>query len=89
MLSFLGRLLFLNGFSFVYLWGEMESTRQEACIKAFQQETEIKVMVGNSDTCSQLWITVDKSLANLRYLRRARLELDRRQPRHCLRPLVA
>ncbi len=51
MLSFLGRLMFLNGFRFVYLWGEMESTRQEACIKAFQDDPDIKIMVGDSDTC--------------------------------------
>ena len=52
MLSFLGRLVFLNGFRFVYLWGEMEPARQEACIKAFQEDPEIKIMVGAPSTCS-------------------------------------
>ena len=52
MLSFLGRLVFLNGFRFVYLWGEMEPARQEACIKAFQEDPEIKIMVGAPNTCS-------------------------------------
>lgn len=45
VLSFLGRMLFQNGIRFVYLWGELKSGQQEMCIKAFQQDPEIKVMV--------------------------------------------
>lgn len=45
MLSFLGRMLFQTGLKFVYLWGEMEETEQEMCIRAFEQEADIKVMV--------------------------------------------
>ncbi|KAL2158191.1 hypothetical protein VTH06DRAFT_4759 [Thermothelomyces fergusii] len=45
MLSFLGRMLFQNGFRFVYLWGEMETDEQERCIRAFEDMAEIKVML--------------------------------------------
>ncbi|AEO57331.1 hypothetical protein MYCTH_2117854 [Thermothelomyces thermophilus ATCC 42464] len=45
MLSFLGRMLFQNGFRFVYLWGEMEPDDQERCIRAFEQIADIKVML--------------------------------------------
>jgi SNF2 family DNA or RNA helicase len=45
MLCFLGRMLFQNGFKFVYLWGEMEPDQQEMCIRGFQEVPDIKVMV--------------------------------------------
>lgn len=45
MLSILGRMLFQDGFKFVYLWGEMETRQQERSIKAFQKVPEIKIMV--------------------------------------------
>lgn len=45
ILSILGRMLFQNGFKFVYLWGEMKQDQHEACIKVFQEVPDIKIMV--------------------------------------------
>lgn len=45
MLAILGRMVFQRGFNFVYLWGGMGAAQQEMCIRAFQQEPSIKIMV--------------------------------------------
>jgi SNF2 family DNA or RNA helicase len=50
MLCFLGRMLFQEGFRFVYLWGEMDPNQQEMSIRAFQEVPEIKVMVSPPPT---------------------------------------
>ena len=68
MLSLLGRLVFLNGFKFVYLWGEMDPARQEACIKAFQQDPDIKIMVRAPDTCARGCALLDIQDGLLTYL---------------------
>lgn len=55
MLGMLGRMLFLEGFRFVYLWGEMGEDEQDRSIKAFKTVPEIKVMV--SSHCSPALLT--------------------------------
>lgn len=45
MLCILGRMLFQNGFRFVYLWGEMRDDHQQRSIQVFQKVSEVKVMV--------------------------------------------
>ncbi|KAK4106971.1 hypothetical protein N658DRAFT_37157 [Parathielavia hyrcaniae] len=45
VLSILGRMLFQSGFRFVYLCGEMSPEQHEMSIKAFQEATEIKIML--------------------------------------------
>jgi SNF2 family DNA or RNA helicase len=45
MLSILGRMVFQKGINFVYFWGGMDSSQQQMCIKAFQENPRIKIMV--------------------------------------------
>lgn len=45
VLAILGRMVFQNGFKFLYLWGEMDPIRQDMCIRAFQERPEIKILV--------------------------------------------
>ncbi|KAK4146878.1 P-loop containing nucleoside triphosphate hydrolase protein [Dichotomopilus funicola] len=45
ILAILGRMVFQNGFKFVYLWGEMNPIRQDMCIRAFQENPDIKILL--------------------------------------------
>ncbi|GAB1320862.1 DNA repair protein RAD16 [Madurella fahalii] len=45
MLCILGRMLFQNGFPFVYFWGEMGNGEQQRSIQVFQKVSEVKVML--------------------------------------------
>ncbi|KAH6625089.1 SNF2 family N-terminal domain-containing protein [Chaetomium sp. MPI-SDFR-AT-0129] len=45
ILAILGRMVFQNGFKFVYLWGEMNPIRQDMCIRAFQEDPDINILL--------------------------------------------